>query len=108
MEIFCTNRNCYIGYSMSKLYADLPQSIVFSEPDNIGNSRGYGTAHYQNFTLYLPSEDGDCLYGFRITIASKVYTRVKDYIDKEYLTGRNVYVKDLLKNAIITSIEKNY
>jgi hypothetical protein len=102
------NKNSYIGYPMSKLYKAIYHPIRFSGPDNIGISRGYGTAYYQDFTLFLSISINDGNYGFFITIASKVYTKVKDYIDKWPLNERNNYVKDLLKNAIITSIEKNY
>ncbi len=101
------HKNSYIGNPMSKLYADIPGFIGFSLPDNIGVSRGYGTAHYQNFILYLPIIDGEGGYGFVITIASKAYVRVKDYIDKND-DERDIYVRELLKNAVITSIEKNY
>ncbi len=108
IDTILANKNSYIGYPMSKLYAAIYHPIRFSSPDNIGISRAYGTAHYQNFILYLPSGIDDGNYGFIITIADKVYTKVKDYIDKEHLTERGVYVKDLLINAMITSIEKNY
>jgi len=101
------NRSNYIGCSMNKLYADLPKFIGFSEPDNIGRRRSSGTAYYKYFTLYLPGAENDGIYGFRVTISSKVYTSVKDYIDKDDLE-RDLYAKELLKDAIITSIEKSY
>jgi hypothetical protein len=107
IDTILANKNSYIGYPMSKFYNAIYHPIRFSSPDNIGNSRAYGTAYYQDFILYLPISINDGNYGFIITIASKVYTSVKDYIDKKD-TERDIYVKDLLKNAVITNIERNY
>jgi hypothetical protein len=108
IDTILAHKNSYIGYPMSKLYNVIYHPIRFSSPDNIGISRGYGTAYYQDFTLFLPISINDGNYGFFITIANKVYLRVKDYIGLRNLSERYNYVKELLKNAVITSIEKNY
>lgn len=107
IDTIISNIDSFIGYPMSKLYGAIYHPIRFSDPDNIGRKRNYDTAYYQNFVLYLPISINDGNYGFIITVASKVYTAVKDYINKND-TERDIYVKDLLKNAVITNIERNY
>jgi hypothetical protein len=97
----------YIGQPISKLFADLSDSIDFSMPDDLGGDRRRPSAYYKRVIVYLPGGEHDISCGFFVTLTNKFYISLPEY-NKKIRTGEwSSYLKTLMGGSIVANLEKH-